>query len=72
MHALLGAGAARQVMVVAVVTQWAIGLPLAWLVGPVLGLGLTAAWLSLAGYRILQTAVFAVLWRRGAWSKIRL
>ncbi|HJP21553.1 MAG: MATE family efflux transporter [Alphaproteobacteria bacterium] len=72
MHALLGAGAARQVMVVAVVTQWAIGLPLAWLVGPVLGLGLTAAWLSLAGYRILQTAVFAILWRRGAWSKIRL
>ncbi len=72
MHALLGAGAARQVMVVAVVSQWVIGLPLAWLVGPVLGLGLTATWLSLAGYRILQTVVFAILWRRGNWSKIRL
>ncbi|MDP7428225.1 MAG: MATE family efflux transporter [Alphaproteobacteria bacterium] len=72
MHALLGAGAARQVMVVAVASQWAIGLPLAWLVGPVMGLGLTATWLSLAGYRILQTVVFALLWRRGAWSQIRV
>ncbi len=72
LNALLGAGAARQVMAVAVGAQWLVGLPLAWLVGPVLGWGLTAIWASQVGWRVLQAGVFALLWQRGDWQRIRL
>ena len=72
LHALLGAGAARQVMVVAVGSQWLLGLPLAWLVGPYLGLGLFAVWASQGAYRVFQALVFIVLWRRRRWAGIKV
>ncbi|MCP5372183.1 MAG: MATE family efflux transporter [Hyphomicrobiales bacterium] len=72
MHALLGAGAARAVLAVATGTQWLIGLPLAWLTGAYLGLGLVAIWGCFAGYRILQAAIFAVLWSRRGWAAIKV
>lgn len=72
LHALLGAGAARQVMVVAVGSQWLVGLPLAWLAGPYLGLGLFAVWVTQAAYRIFQAAVFMALWRRRGWVGIKV
>jgi len=72
LNALLGAGAARQVMIVSIGTQWLVGLPMAWLVGPYLGLGLLWVWGANSAYRILQTAIFAVLWRRGKWAAIKV
>ncbi len=72
LHALLGAGAVRQVMAVAVGTQWLLGLPLAWLAGPYLGLGLFAVWATQSAYRILQAGIFVVLWQRRGWTKIKL
>ncbi len=72
LHALLGAGAAAQVMAVSVGSQWLIGLPLAWLVGPYLGLGLFAVWVTQAFYRALQAGIFVVLWRRRGWARIKI
>ncbi len=72
MNALLGAGAARQVMIVATGSQWIVGLPLAYLAGPVLGYGLFGIWLCLGGYRVLQSGIFALLWARGNWAHIKL
>ena len=72
MNALLGVGAAALVMKVAVGLQWGLFLPLAWLLGPKLGLGLNAVWLAMLGYRGLQAAVFARYWQRGAWATIRV
>ena len=72
MNALLGAGAARQVMVVTVSLQWLVGLPLTWLVGPYLGFGLLGIWGVQFGYRALQAAVLSHLWRRGRWAAIRV
>jgi multidrug resistance protein, MATE family len=72
LHALLGAGAARQVMVVAVGSQWLVGLPLAWLVGPHLGFGMLAVWSTQLAYRTLQAVVFAGLWRRRGWTGIKV
>lgn len=72
MHALLGAGGARQVMIIAVGSQWIVGLPLAWFVGPYLGLGLFAVWATQAGYRIFQAAAFVVIWRRRRWGRIEV
>lgn len=71
-HALLGAGASRQVMLVSVALQWGLFLPAAYLLGPVLGFGLLAIWIANLGYRLLQALTFTLLWRRGTWAHIEL
>ena len=72
MHALLGAGATGLVMKVSVGFQWVLFLPVAYVLGPVLGLGLTAVWLGMTVYRALQSGVFVAAWERKAWVHIRL
>lgn len=72
MHALLGAGATGLVMKVSVGFQWLLFLPLAYLLGPVLGLGLSAIWLGMTLYRALQAGVFVVAWERKRWAAIRV
>ncbi len=72
MQALLGVGAAKLVMVVATALQWGLFLPLAWLLGPVLGLGLLWIWVAMGSYRLLQTAIFAVAWQRRGWVRLRV
>ncbi|MEN9726561.1 MAG: hypothetical protein RL434_927, partial [Pseudomonadota bacterium] len=53
-NALLGAGDTRRVMKVAIINQWCLFMPAAYLVGPVLGYGLTGIWLCQVAYRMLQ------------------
>jgi len=72
MHALLGAGATGLVMKVSVGFQWLLFLPIAYVLGPMLGLGLTAVWLGMTVYRALQSAVFTVAWERRSWTAIRV
>ncbi|HJO72532.1 MAG: MATE family efflux transporter [Rhodospirillales bacterium] len=72
MNALLGAGAAHQVMVVSVASQWLIGLPAAWLVGAHWGLGLFAVWLCFEGYRAVNALALLAVWLRGRWTGIRI
>lgn len=72
MQALLGVGASRLVMLVATGLQWGLFLPIAWLLGPVLGYGLTAIWLAMGAYRLLQAGIFVVVWQRRGWSQIRV
>ncbi len=72
MNALVGAGATRRVMAVSIVTQWGLLLPIVWLVGPTLGLGLTAIWIAQVGYRALQTTLFVLEVKRGAWRAHRI
>lgn len=72
MNALLGAGDNRRVMLVALGTQWLLFLPLAYLIGPVLGHGLLLLWLAQMGYRLLQMLIFAKLWHGRRWQTISL
>ncbi|MDJ0839382.1 MAG: MATE family efflux transporter [Acidobacteriota bacterium] len=72
MNALLGAGAAKTVMVVSIVAQWLVFLPLAVLVGPVLGFGLLGIWILQGVYRALQSLTFAMIWVRGDWRTIKV
>jgi putative MATE family efflux protein len=53
-NALLGAGDSRRVMVVGVALQWLLFLPIAYLVGPIWGLGLLGVWVAQAAHRALQ------------------
>ncbi|MGB5211239.1 MAG: MATE family efflux transporter [Gammaproteobacteria bacterium] len=72
MHALLGAGDARRVMMVSVGVQWLVFLPLAYLLGPVLGLGLTAIWVLQSLYRGLQAGIFSRFWMARRWADIEV
>ncbi|MDD9971717.1 MAG: MATE family efflux transporter [Myxococcales bacterium] len=72
LSALSGAGSATTVMQVSVALQWGLFLPLAYLLGPVLGHGITAIWIAQSCYRILQSSTFAVIWRRGAWAHVKV
>lgn len=72
MNALIGAGASRASMMVSIGTQWLIFLPVAYVLGPVLGLGLMAIWTAQVSYRALSALVFAQLWHRGTWSSIKV
>jgi putative MATE family efflux protein len=70
--AMRGAGATRFVTAVAFAMQWGAQLPLVWLVGVHLGFGL----LGVVVVRLLlfatETAIIAIAWRSGFWSRARL
>lgn len=72
LNTLLGAGAATTVLIVSIASQWLVGLPLTWLVGPYLGLGLTWIWVANISYRILQDIIFVIIWQRGRWARIKI
>ncbi|WP_257288334.1 MATE family efflux transporter, partial [Endozoicomonas sp. SESOKO2] len=69
-QALLGAGANRTVLGIRAAGQWLILLPLCWLVGPVLGLGLTAIWLVQALQRLISSLAFVMVWQTRKWERI--
>jgi MATE family multidrug resistance protein len=70
MQSHLGAGNSRKVMAVSMSTQWLVFLPLAWLLGPLLGYGLVVVWLANVGYRALGAAMFAVSWHKEGWARV--
>jgi MATE family multidrug resistance protein len=70
MHALLGAGDAKRVMLVSVGSQWLFFLPLAYLFGPILGFGLFTIWLLQGGGRALSAFFFTMMWRGRKWQSI--
>lgn len=72
MHGLLGAGDAKRVMLVSIGTQWLIFLPLAFIVGPVLGYGLLGVWLLQGGSRGIQAFLFTQMWRGRKWQHINV
>jgi putative MATE family efflux protein len=72
MNALLGAGASKTVMVVSISLQWGLFLPVAFLLGPVLGLGMSAVWAAQVGYRCLQGLIFASIWRSRRWIGLKV
>ncbi len=70
MHGLLGAGDARSVMTISVSIQWLLLIPLAYVLGPVLGFGLLAIWLLQGGTRSMQSALFLLRWKSRRWQRI--
>jgi MATE family multidrug resistance protein len=71
-NALYGAGDSRRVFVVSTALQWLVFLPLVYVVGPVLGGGLFAVFAAQGFYRVLQSAVFAGIWRGSAWTRVEV
>ena len=72
MQALLGVGASRLVMIVAVGLQWLVFLPVAYLLGPVYSMGLMSIWIAMGVYRLAQTAIFTRAWQREGWIHLKV
>ena len=72
MHGMLGAGDARRVMLISIGTQWLLFLPLAFLIGPVLGYGLIAVWIWQGVTRAFQAWLFFATWRGRKWQRIEV
>ncbi|MFW1678220.1 MATE family efflux transporter [Pontibacter sp. JAM-7] len=71
-QALLGAGANRTVLLISSLGQWFFFLPLAWLMGPVLGFGLVGIWWVQLLYRALSSLVFIHIWKTRKWIHITI
>lgn len=69
---LSGAGAAKRVMIVNMTCQWGVGLPLAFLLGIGLDVGVMGVWMGQVANRVLAAIIFVGLWRRGAWRTIEV
>lgn len=72
MNALLGVGDMKRVTIISTSYQWLIFLPVVYVVGPLFGLGLAVVFATQVGYRLLQSATFALMWKVGRWQTIKL
>ncbi len=72
MNALMGVGDVKRVMFIATSFQWLIFLPLVYVIGPVMGLGLVVVFAVQVMYRGFQSLTFALMWKRGSWQSIEL
>ena len=72
MNALIGAGDTRRSMWISVIWQWIFFLPLAYLVGPVLGFGLLGVWIVNGVYRAGQSVNCASQWAGRKWAHIEI
>ena len=71
-QALFGAGETRFVMVVELVLHFFCLVPLAWLLGRVMGLGLIGVWLSAAVYGVALAVLMGVKFSHGGWKKLKV
>ncbi len=71
-QALFGAGNTRFVMLVELVLHFFCLVPLAWIFGITLNLGLPGIWASAAIYVLLLTATMVWKFRRGDWQTISI
>lgn len=66
-QALLGAGASKKVLLINFFMQWCFLLPLAFLIGPILGYGLLGIWCIQSIQRISSSVLYALLWKKRNW-----
>ncbi len=67
-----GAGDTTSTMKISFALQWIVFLPAAWLVGPYLGMGLTAIWIGQILYRLIFTWAMIHMWQAKKWSTIEV
>lgn len=70
--AIIGAGDMRFVLGVEIVNTCFLYLPLAWLLGVHLGLGLVGAWSAEAIYNLIPALMMSARFRGGSWKGIRI
>ncbi len=69
---LRGAGDTRFPMIATGASVWAIRVPVAWLIGQLLGIGLVGAWLGMAADLAVRGTIFFLRFRSGRWKTARV
>ena len=72
LNALQGAGATKTVAKFSIALQWVMMLPLAYVIGPVMGFGLLGVWAWFIFYRFIAAGVFAAVWHAGKWQTVKV
>jgi putative MATE family efflux protein len=72
MNALIGAGDTRRSMWISLIWQWLFFLPLAFVIGPILGFGLLGVWIVNGFYRVGQSINCASQWAGRKWAHIKI
>lgn len=72
LNSLQGVGDQKTVMIVLASCQWFIFLPLAFLAGPVLGLGLSGIWTAHLLYRAAQACLLHNRWSGEQWTLLKV
>ncbi len=71
-QALFGAGNTRYVMIVELILHFTCLVPLAWILGITMQMGLIGIWIAGAIYAAALAALMAIEFKRGNWKKISL
>ena len=71
-QALFGAGNTRFVMVAELILHFCVFVPLAWIFGITLKMGLIGIWWAGVAYAGLLAVVMTLKFRSGDWKKIKL
>jgi putative MATE family efflux protein len=72
MNALIGAGDTRRSMWISVIAQWIFFLPVAYIIGPLLGYGLLGIWIVNGIYRTGQAVACVQQWASRRWVGIKI
>ncbi len=70
--ALRACGDSRFTAVVGTLLMWCVGLPAAYLLSTVFGLGLTGIWIAMGIDESIRGVMNYLRWRQGSWRKLRL
>ena len=69
---LQGAGDTRYLMALMLWTRFPLRVPLAWLLGIRLGLGVTGVWIGMSSDFLVRAVVLTFHLRRGGWKNLRV
>ena len=70
-RALQAVGDVKYPVAVGICSQWAVGVGLGYVLGVMLGWGLTGLWVAFACDECLRAAVFLLRWKSGRWRAIK-
>ncbi len=59
-------------VIIGILSQWIIGVGLAYVLGISLNMGLVGIWLAYAIDEILRGIIFIFRWKKGGWKKLRM
>jgi putative MATE family efflux protein len=67
---MMGAGETRSPMLIAIQANWLIKLPLAWLLGMAMGMGIEGIWYAMVLSIIYEDIAIFIAYRKGKWKQL--
>ncbi|MCK4873848.1 MAG: hypothetical protein KAS72_14100, partial [Phycisphaerales bacterium] len=67
-----GAGDTKWAMIITWVGTWGVRLPASYIIGYVMGYGLTGVWIALCGELVVRSLMFLARFMHGGWKEVRV